>query len=60
MKDIDYDQIAANIKQMINLLEYDSSRSPGKTKLNSQHLHSLYWLLHNVYEVKTPKKGGSK
>ena len=44
MDEIDYDAIRAHIDQMINLLEYDSSRSPGKMKLNSQHLHSLIWL----------------
>ena len=58
MTTVDKDAIIANIKSMIHTLEYDSGRSPGKMKLNSQHLHSLYWLLHNVYE--TPKKGGSK
>ena len=41
---IDYDKLIKNIDQMINLLEYDSTRSDGKSKLNSQHLHSLYFL----------------
>ena len=40
---------------MINLLEYDSMRSPGKAKLNSQHLHSLYYLK-EIYENKLTKK----
>ena len=29
---------------MINLLEYDSMRSPGKTKMNAETLVSLYSL----------------
>ena len=43
-KPTDYDKVLANIDTMVNLLEYDSERSPGKMKLNSQHLHSLLWL----------------
>ena len=41
---IDYGTLLKNVEEMINLLEYDSMRSSGKTKLNSQHLHSLYEL----------------
>ena len=41
---IDYAVLLKNVEEMINLLEYDSMRSSGKTKLNSQHLHSLYEL----------------
>ena len=41
---IDHDKILENIEMMVNLLEYDSQRSSGKMKLNSQHLHSLLWL----------------
>ena len=44
MHDIDYIMLEENISKMINLLEYDSMRSAGKAKLNSQHLHSLYEL----------------
>ena len=44
MNTIDYQQLYDNVKHMVNLLEYDSMRSPGKTKMNSQHLHSLYEL----------------
>ena len=58
MTEINKERIVENIKSIIHTLEYDAERGPGKMKLNSQHLHSLYWLLHNVYE--TPKKGGSK
>ena len=56
---VNKEEIVKQIKQMINVLEYDSMRSAGKAKLNSQHLHSLYWLLMNVYEKKSPK-GGTK
>ena len=41
---IDYQKLLDNINQIIETLEYDSSRSAGKTKLNAQHLHSLYYL----------------
>ena len=41
---VDYKALTANIDTMINLLEYDAMRSSGKMKLNSQHLHSLYYL----------------
>ena len=44
MNDIDYEGLVANIDTMINLLEYDALRGPGKAKLNSQHLHALYYL----------------
>ena len=52
---IDYDMLVGNIKQMINLLEFDAMRSSGKAKLNSQHLHSLYFLLEK-YESKSKKE----
>ena len=58
MKDIDYGLLVDQLKSMINVLEYDSSRSAGKAKLNSQHLHSMYWLLQNVYEKPVAKKPG--
>ena len=50
----DYPKILENIEQMVTLLEYDSERSPGKMKLNSQHLHSLLWLK-DYYESKVKK-----
>ena len=55
MNEINRDDIVKNLEMMINLLEFDSMRSPGKAKLNSQHLHSMYWLLQNVYK-KSPAK----
>ena len=45
MNVIDYQELRDNVATMINLLEYDAMRSPGKAKLNSQHLHSLYEML---------------
>ena len=49
-----------NIDTMINTLEYDSMRSPGKTKVNASLLVSLY-TLKDMYEKQknskpTPKK----
>ena len=52
---IDYKKLLENVDTMINLLEYDSMRSSGKTKLNSQHLHSLYFLKEK-YEGMISKK----
>jgi len=38
IREIDYDKLLQNIEEMINTLEYDSSRSGGKTKLNCDKL----------------------
>ena len=54
MKEISYDALVENIDSMINLLEFDAMRSSGKAKLNSQHLHSLYYLKEK-YEDKVKK-----
>ena len=43
-REIDYDKLLENINEMINTLEYDSSRSGGKTKLNCDKLFYLYSL----------------
>lgn len=59
-REINYEALLSNIKEMIQVLEFDAMRSPGKAKMNSQHLHSLYYLK-ELYEVKlTPnnKKEG--
>ena len=55
MHDVDYDKLMENLIKMINLLEYDSMRSSGKMKLNSQHLHSMYELK-AIYDKKISKK----
>ena len=55
-REIDYPQILKHVNEMIELLEFDSMRSAGKTKLNSQHLHSLYELK-DRYEEKLANAG---
>ena len=44
MNNIDYEQLVENLKNMINLLEYDSMRSPGKAKLNCNQLGAMHGL----------------
>ena len=41
---IDYPHLINNLNEMINTLEYDSSRSGGKTKLNCDKLYYMYAL----------------
>ena len=55
MHEVDKDMVREKILEMINLLEFDSMRSAGKAKLNSQHLHSMYWLLEHVYNKPATK-----
>ena len=55
VRKIDYVALLNNVNDMIELLEFDSMRSSGKAKLNSQHLHSLYYLKEK-YENMIPKK----
>jgi|TARA_B110000211_G_scaffold177170_1_gene200278 hypothetical protein len=45
MNEINYEHLIANIKEMINLLEYDSMRSAGKAKMNAGQLEALYNLI---------------
>ena len=59
MNEISYEDLVKNADQMINLLEYDSMRSAGKCKLNSQHLHSLYFLK-ETWEKKVKKAPAKK
>ena len=54
LHEIDYELLLKNVNSMINLLEFDSMRSSGKAKLNSQHLHSMYFL-QEKYESKVKK-----
>jgi len=60
MQPIDYKVLLENVDKMINLLEYDAMRSAGKTKLNSQHLESLYVLKDRYSKMvkQSPKKEG--
>ena len=42
MRMVDIEQLHTHVVDMINTLEYDSMRSPGKTKMNAQNLAALY------------------
>jgi len=56
IRQIDYKKLLANIEEMINTLEYDSSRSGGKTKLNCDKLFYLYELQQRYNSLLKPKK----
>ena len=64
MREINKSEVLYNIDTMINTLEYDSMRSPGKTKVNAGLLVNLY-TLKDIYikELKNskaaPKKEGA-
>jgi len=55
-REIDYEKLLQNIDEMINTLEYDSSRSGGKTKLNCDKLYYLYSLQQRYNSLLKPKK----
>jgi hypothetical protein len=58
VKVVNYSKLIENIKEMINVLEYDGTRSPGKIKLNSSTLVNLYELkdrYSEMVEASTPK-----
>ena len=59
-REIDYDKLLENISDMINTLEYDSSRSGGKTKLNCDKLYYLYSLQQRYNSLLKPKKEVNK
>ena len=59
-REIDYDKLLENINDMINTLEYDSSRSGGKTKLNCDKLYFLYQLQQRYNSLLKPKKEVTK
>ena len=59
-REIDYDKLLENINEMINTLEYDSSRSGGKTKLNCDKLYYLYSLQQRYHSLLKPKKEVTK
>lgn len=56
---IDYDQVIANMQEMIGVLEYDSMRSPGKAKMNAMTLMSLYSCI-DRYQAMSAKKPATK
>jgi len=51
---IDYEQLVKNYDTMIETLEYDSMRSGGKAKLNSDALYHMQ-MLRNIYAEKIIK-----
>ena len=59
---IDYSHLINNLNEMINTLEYDSSRSGGKTKLNCDKLYYMYALKERNSKVieKNSKKSTTK
>ena len=44
MNNIDYRTLLDNLKNMINLLEYDSMRSPGKAKMNCEQFRCYAYI----------------
>ena len=63
VREINHKDLLENIETMINTLEYDSSRSGGKTKLNCDKLVNLYALRERyskVLEEKNSKKSTTK
>ena len=48
---IDYPHLINNLNEMINTLEYDSSRSGGKTKLNCDKLYYMHALKERYSKV---------
>ena len=61
MKIIDYDALRKNIDEMINLMEYDGMRSPGKIKINAQTLSYLLDLKrHYAKPIQVAKKAPKK
>lgn len=60
MREINYDQLVNNYKEMINVLEYDSMRSAGKAKINAQTLSSLHQLLDRYQQKQIPVKTPTK
>jgi len=59
MRDTNVEKLLEHVESMINTLEYDSMRSPGKTKLNAGVLVSLY-ALKDIYEAEAKKKPAPK
>ena len=55
MRTIDTVQLPNHVKDMINVLEYDSSRRPGKTKANAQLLISLIQLDEHYTKINNSK-----
>jgi hypothetical protein len=60
MRTIDIDALLNNYKEMINTLEYDSMRSAGKAKLNSEKLIHMHSLVDHYTKIKNSKKASPK
>ena len=61
MREIDYEKLLANVKEMINTLEFDSMRSGGKCKINAQTMHYMLELeKHYQTKVNSNKQPTSK
>ena len=59
IREIDYNTLIINVNEMINTLEYDLSRSGGKTKLNCDKIYYLYDMkdrYSKILEQKNSKK----
>ena len=56
MYEIDYEKVIANYDSMINTLEYDSMRSQGKAKINSDTLYSMIKMRDVYKKLITPVK----
>jgi hypothetical protein len=54
MRQVNYNDVVSNLKDMINTLEYDSMRSPGKAKINADTLVNMYTLLDRYTAVEAP------
>ncbi|MCH9733910.1 MAG: hypothetical protein K0U78_05070 [Actinomycetia bacterium] len=44
MREIDYDKLRENLNSIINTMEHDGMRSPGKMKQNASELNAMYEL----------------
>lgn len=62
MRMIDTNQLLEHVEGMINTLEFDSMRSPGKTKMNAATLVALYALKDRYVDdlSKVSKKAAAK
>tara|TARA_B100000963_G_C22518580_1_gene621911 strand:- start:796 stop:999 length:204 start_codon:yes stop_codon:yes gene_type:complete len=60
MREIDIDALLNNYKEMINTLEYDSMRSAGKAKLNSEKLIHMHSLVNHYSKIKNSEKASPK
>ena len=56
MREINYQKVKENVDEIINTLEFDAMRSPGKVKQNCDTLVYLY----KLKEIYKPKKNTQK